>query len=190
MAGLGVQLTGDWRRALEILRRLEQQAGKALERAVLAEAHEIRGDIIKRLDSGKGFAAHAGATLFLRRATGNGKGSKILIASTAMRSGVTVIRLPGGGAFVGVARSAPKGRFRIAQIQEQGANIRITAKMRRFLHAMLRRAGAPRLPSRGTAKVTIRIPPRPFIGPVVSALKNSGRLERRIVARVKQELGL
>lgn len=185
--GLGVELTGSWRAAIDKLRILETRAGKALENAIVQEAHAIRADIVKGLDSGRGFVAHAPATLFLRRATGAGKGSKILIASAAMRAAVVVIRTA-GGAFVGVSRGAPRGRYRISEIQERGANINVTPRMRRFLHAMLRRGGAQ--PSAGMGRVTIRIPPRPFVGPVVAALQKSGRLERRIAARVKAELGV
>jgi hypothetical protein len=186
--------TGDWKKALAKLRDIEKRAGAALQRAVLAEANEIRAEMVKGIDSGspggKAFAGHAPATPYLRRATGAGKGGKILIASAAMRNSITVVRLAGGGAFVGVHRSAGKGRFRIAEIQETGRTINVTPRMRRFLHAMLRKSGAPRLAKGGGAKVTIRIPPRRFIGPIVSKYKDSGELEKRLLARVSAELGL
>jgi hypothetical protein len=192
VSGVGVTLTGDWRKALEKLKAIEAKAKPALERAILAEAHEIRGEMVRGIDSGspagKAFAPHAPATPYLRLAAG-GKGSKIEIASSTMRNAITVVRLPGGGAFIGVHRSAPKTRFRIAEIQERGATIRVTPRMRRFLHARLRRAGAPRVPS-GSAVVQIRIPPRPFIGPVVGKIQQSGQLQPRILARVAAELGL
>lgn len=187
---VNVQTTGDWKRALEKLKKIEKEAARALQRAILAEAHVIRGEMVGGIDSGAGFAPHAPATPYLRRATGRGKGSKVLIASAAMRNSITVVPIPGGGAFVGVHRSARKGRIRIAQIQEGGATITVTPRMRRFLHAMLRKAGAPRLTGGGAAVATIRIPPRPFIGPIVEKHRNSGELQRRIAARIAADLGL
>lgn len=190
---MSVKTTGDWKKAIEKLSLIEKGAASALERAILAEAHTIRGEMVKGIDSGspggKAFQAHAPATPYLRRATGAGKGGKILIASGALRNSITVVRLPGGGAFVGVHRSARKGRARIGEIQETGRNIRVTPKMRRFLHAMLRKSGAPR-GARGGASVTIRIPPRPFIGPIVDKFKDSNELQKRLLARVAAELGL
>jgi hypothetical protein len=189
-----VQTTGDWKVALEKLRRIEKDANRALQRAILAEAQNMRGEMVSGIDGGapggKAFAAHAPATPYLRRATGAGKGSKILIASSALRSSIIVLPLPGGGAFVGVHRSAKKGRIRIGQIQEAGATIRVTDRMRRFLHAMLRKAGAPRPPAGKGAAVTIRIPPRPFIGPIVAKYRSNGELQRRITARIARDLGL
>lgn len=188
-----VETTGDWKRALEKLRKIEKEANRALQRAILAEAHGIRGEMVGGIDGGSpggsAFAPHAPATPYLRRATGAGKGSKILIASSALRSSIVVVPLPGGGAFVGVHRSARKGRVRIGQIMEGGATITKTPRMRRFLHAMLRKAGAPRLAG-GVATATIRIPPRPFIGPIVEKYRNSGELQRRISARIARDLGL
>lgn len=192
MSGVRVQLTGDWKVALAKLQAIERKAKPALERAILAEAHEIRGEMVRGIDSGapggRPFAPHAPATPYLRLAAG-AKGSKIEIASSTMRNAITVVRLPSGGAFIGVHRSAPGKRLRIAEIQERGATIRVTPKMRRFLHARLRSVGAPRAAS-GVAVVQIRIPPRPFIGPVVAKIQHSGQLQQRILQRVAGELGL
>lgn len=188
-----VKTSGDWEKAIRKLQQIERDAGKALQRALLQEAHEIRNEMVGGIDSGSpagaSFKPHAPATLYLRRATKGGKGSKILIASATMRASIRVVPLPGGGAFVGVHRGAKKGRFRIAQIQEQGRNINVTPRMRRFLHAMLRKGGAPPPPP-GAARVTIRIPPRPFIAPIVAKYQKSGELEKRIAARVAADLGL
>ncbi len=190
---IGAKPTGDWEKAVQKLEFIEKNASKALGRAVLQEAHEIRNEMVTGIDGGgpggAKFEPHAPATPYLRKATKAGRGSKVLIASAAMRGSIRVVPLPGGGAFVGVHRASKKGRFRIAQIQEQGRNITVTPRMRRFLHAMMRKAGAPRPPP-GAARVTIRIPPRPFIGPIVAKYQQSGELQKRIAARVAAELGL
>lgn len=190
---LGVKTTGDWEKAVAKLQFLEKNAETALKRAVLQEAHELRNEMVTGIDGGapggKAFQPHATPTLYLRRVLGKGKGTKIMIASSGLRNAIRVVPLPGGGAFVGVSRSASKGRFRIAQIQEQGRTITITPRMRRFLHAMLRKAGAPPPPP-GAAKISIRIPPRPFISPIVAKYSGNDELQKRIVANVAAQLGL
>lgn len=194
MTSIHVGLDGDWRKAVEKLKAAEHGIRPALERAVQAEAQVVRGEMVRGVDSGspggQPFAPHAAATPYLRQATTGSKGTKIEIATSTMRNSITVVRLPGGGAFIGVHRTAAKGRLRIAQIQEEGRTIRVTDRMRRFLHARLRSVGAPPPPAGVPAVVTIRIPPRPFIGPVAAKYAHSDVLKERVVRRVAAELGL
>lgn len=190
---LGIKVTGDWEEAVRVLERAEKQIGPAVERALAQEAQALRGLMVEHIDTGA-FRPHAPATLFLRRATGGGKGSKVLIASGALRSSFRVVKLAGGGVFVGVLRTNSTGRGQtrrgnVAMIQEFGANITVTPRMRRFLHAKLRKAGAPPPPP-GAARVTIRIPPRPFVGPVIDwYLKHEWEHAKpRILAKVVRSI--
>lgn len=159
--------------------RLGQRMPIVLDQAIMQEAHYLRGKIIDKIDGGVP-PAHSPLTVAVRRFRGFG-GTKVLVASGALRGGVNVVKLPGGGAFVGVHRTAKRGdgksAVRIAEIHENGRTWQrqLTPKQRRFLMAALRSAGiAPSGSGSGTA-TTFRIPARRFIGPV---LESEGRPER------------
>lgn len=141
---------GDWGAMARIARTMNARFKRALEVAVLQEAHMLRGLIVKGIASqapgGAAFRPLSPLTIALRKVFGGG-GSKALIATGALRGSITVTRVPGSGpkAFVGVLRSAKgksgKSLANIGAIHEFGATIRKTAKMNRFLHAVARQAG-------------------------------------------------
>lgn len=169
---------GDWGRAIRVTRGMRTQFARAVEVSVMREAHYLRGLVVQGITSGapagQPFKPWAPLTVALR----GGKG-KILILSGALRASITVVRIRGGAdaaAFVGVQRTAP--RANVADVHERGATITVTPKMRRYLWARLREVGGG-APGAGTSYnspgvAVIRIPARPYIGPV---LERYGRPE-------------
>ncbi len=184
-------LTGDWARALRILAGAPRAIPHALNVAVLREAHDLRRRMIEGIDSGapagKKFAPHSPLTLVVRKMRGF-KGSKILVVTGALRGSIAVVSTGQGSAFVGVLRRRrhPSGKSAvdIAKIHEFGKTwtMPMTDRMRRFLFAAIKKAGLPPRPKAkgapGVASITIRIPPRPFIGPVVASHDRAAMVAR------------
>lgn len=197
--------TGDWAAMAKIARTMSARFKHALEVAVMQEAQFLRGLIVKGIASGapggRAFSPLSPLTIALRKVLG-GAGSKPLIATGALRGSITVTRVASSEpkAFVGVLRNAKskggKSLANIAEIHEFGANIRRTEKMNRFLHAMARRAGLGKESMQGGGVASksggkagvIRIPARPFIGPVVEKYARPEDVRRRFYARVAKAM--
>lgn len=189
---LGVTLDGDWAKAARILGSAEPRVQKALQQAVLQEAHFLRKQIVVGLRSGapggKAFKPLSPLTLIIRRYTGRGGGSKPLNATAQLAGSVIVKPLPGPGAFVGVLRAARGKRpANLAKIHEYGRTIRMTAKMRAFVGAIMRKSGLPRQPGRGRAVVVI--PARPFVGPVIARDGQRDLVAKRFWVNMARLLG-
>lgn len=194
-----MELTGDWAKAAKLASGLSARFQRAVAQATAQEAQQIRGNIVKGIRAGKGFAPLSPMTLAIRKAGGFG-GSKALIRTGALIGAITAVKV-GGGWFVGLLRQAKskggKSLANVGAIHEFGASWTqpFTAKSRRFLFAMLRKAGlsrgGPRAggPGGGGGKTTlsITIPARPFIGPVVEAAQKD--LAKRFWGRVAKAMG-
>lgn len=194
-----IKLVGDWAAASRIVETMAARFTAAADRAVLQEAHYLRGQMVQNITSGGAlagapFAPLSPATLLIRRFLGFG-GGKPLLVSGALRNGITVRKMPGGGAFVGVLRQGGGKRdlANVAEVHEFGAGpfqIVMTDRQRRFLMAALRSMGGPGGPGRtGGGVLVIRIPPRPFIGPVVDRFARPEDVRRRFFERVGAAMG-
>lgn len=207
---LKVRLVGDWRQASKLLKTAVEKDAmkKALYYATMLEAQEAKRQIVsgitRQSPAGKRFLPIAVITKILRLAKGF-RGSKALLVSGTLQKSI-VVRPAGIGRFyVGVLRNSRSadGRdlFRIATVHEYGAVIviRVTAKMRRYLMMTLNKYGArvrtphrfrgPNAGTLGRPIIVIRIPARPFIGPVLERLvKNRNALRKRMQANIASKL--
>ncbi|NUP12887.1 MAG: hypothetical protein HOW73_43160 [Polyangiaceae bacterium] len=161
-----------WARAISTLATASERLKKAEDQAVLKEAHFQRGKMIEGIDSGapggKPWRKHAPLTLLVRRFKGK-SGSKIMIATSALRGSVKVVPLPGGAAFVGANRKV--GKVNIAALHDEGRKYSKpwTARQRRFFFAVLRKAGETRGPrTKGSGVRKVFLPARPFVGPTIA----------------------
>lgn len=192
--------TGSWDAARRILASAPARIRAAQEKAVLQEAQFFRTQIVEGLRSGspggQGLEPLAPTTLAIRRLAGS-KGSKPLIRRGDLRNSITVVR-EGNGVFVGVLRSARASGggslVNIAATHEFGSRpiaLRLTPKVRAFLHAAFRKAGLEQTdsdkPSDGLA--VIRIPPRPFLRPVFDQHGTPEVAAKRFLDRVAKLLG-
>jgi hypothetical protein len=78
----------------------------------------------------------------------------------------------------------------VAQVQEFGGPpvvIPITPKMRKFLFAMLRRAGKELGQGSGRGVVVVQVPARPFLRPAFEKFRQGA--QRRFLERVAAKLG-
>jgi phage gpG-like protein len=195
-----VTRTGDWTAARRILASAPKRIREAQDKAVLQEAQFFRTKIVEGLRSGapggQALQPLAPTTLAIRRLRG-GKGTKPLIRHGDLRNSIAVVR-EGNGVFVGVLRSAKSSGggslVNIAAVHEFGSRpivVKITPKVRRFLHAAFRKAGLDEKsgdrPSTGVA--VIRIPARPFLRPVFEKYGAPEEVARRFVERVAKLLG-
>jgi hypothetical protein len=191
VAGLGLTLFGDWAKGVAILSDIETRFQKATEKAVLQEAHYLRGKMVQNITTGgqtagQPFAPPSPTTLIIRRFLGFG-GTKPLLVSGAMRSAITVIKTT-GGVFVGIKRAAKgtKGGVNLAELHEFGGGPwtrPMTPKQRRFLAAAFAAAGQ-KFGQGGGGVLKIRIPARPFIGPVVDMFAKGPDVAKRFWASV------
>lgn len=195
-AGISVKKIGQWEQTSAIVNTMVTKYQKAQRRATLKEAQLMRREIIKGFRTGapggKAFKPLEPSTLAVRAFKGRG-GKKPLIVSASLRNSIR-IKEQGDEVFVGVLRSAEKGLVNIAEMNEFGSRpivVPITDKSRRFLMAAFRKAGIVK-PSSGskTSVAIIRIPPRPFIGPVAeSALFAPAAVRKRYEANLAMEMG-
>jgi len=174
MVGVKVTKTGQWSQASAVVNTMIGTFSKAQRQATLKEAHLMRAEIVKGIRSGAPggvpFKPLAPTTLAVRALLGRG-GKKPLIVSGGLRNSIRV-KEQGDAVFVGVLRSADKGKANIAELNEFGSRpivVPITAKSRRFLMAAFRKAGTIQPSATGTTVAVIRIPPRPFVRPVAES---------------------
>jgi hypothetical protein len=175
-----VLLTGDWLAARRILANAGPRVRRAIDQAVLQEAHFMRGKIVEGLreqaPGGQPFRPLADSTIRVR-AFKRFRGTKALLVRGDLRNSITVER-DRDGAFVGVLRTA-RGRngmplANVAELNEFGSRpivIRVTPKMRAFLAAALRGSGSSGGGGgggggSGPGFIVVQIPARPFIRPV------------------------
>lgn len=197
MSGMGVRKTGDWARARKVLRALPGDLATASRKALLQEAHALRGQIVQGLTTqapgAEQLAAPAPLTLAARRLQ-RFSGTKALIVRGDLRNSIQVVAI-GDQIFVGVSRTARgsdgQSLVDIAQVQEYGSDpivIPITPAMRRFLAALFREAGedSRRGNAGGAGVVVVQVPARPFLRPTFDAFKAGA--ERRFLERVARLL--
>lgn len=185
-------LTGDWAEVGRILRVNQARLPLVIDRVVKAESERlakmIRLGITRQSPGGKKLRRPAASTILGRRLAGV-RGSLALVSSRKMLRSISARRTGLAAFFVGVPRKRAGSidMARIAQINEEGMGpviVRISPKMRRFLHVLFSRTGdaAPRGGER-PGFIVIRIPARPFIGPVVdhemAPRRALPRMERR-----------
>jgi hypothetical protein len=153
---LRLEMTGDWGGAREIERgALRAAVRRGLARGVAKGAVAIQARIKKNIARGR--SEHAPLHPF----TIAQKGSELpLVNHGDLLNGVSVQFLSELVAFIGVSRGAKangKDLVSIAAVQEFGATIKVTPRMRAFLHAR-------GLHLKRTTKAIV-IPPRPYVRP-------------------------
>lgn len=197
-----VTLTGDWAKLKDVLARAPGQVAAAARRAVLQEAHHLRNKIVEGIreqaPGGTKFKPISPLTAAARKLRGFG-GTKALIDRGDLRNAIKVVPEGSDGAFVGVHKSAVgkdgQSLVNIASVHEYGMGpiiVRITPAMRRYLAVLYRKAGMELGGggSGGTGVVVLRIPPRPFIGPVWKAEGTpSSKVGERFQSRFAAEMG-
>lgn len=186
-----VQRTGDW----AVVRRLLATAPAQLERAVgtalRQEAQLLRKEVVQGITrqspGGEALEQPSELTLAARKLRGFG-GTKALMVRGDLRNAVTAI-VRGTEAFVGVPRKA-RGKdgaplVDVAKVQEFGSAptvIPMTPAMRRFLFAVLKKAGKEPEGGGGKGVVVVRIPPRPFLRPAFRKFARGA--QKRFLGRV------
>jgi phage gpG-like protein len=164
---------------------------------VRQEAHALRNDIVQGLTSqapgGEPLKPPSPLTIAARQLEGFG-GSKALLVRGDLRDSITVI-VQGDEAFIGVSRSARSkdgaSMVDLAKLHEFGGPpviIPITPKMRRFLFALLRKAGKEPTGGGGRGVIVVQVPARPFLRPAFDKFREGAG--RRFLERVARELGL
>ena len=198
MAGFAVKLVGDWGKALRICGSMMQKLEQTQKRAVLQEAHFLRGEVVKGIregaPGGKEFKPLSPETLAIRKFEGFG-GTKPLIRRGDLRNSI-VVKSVGDMVFVGVLRTA-RGKdgqalVNVAETHEFGRGpfvVPITPKSRRFYHAALAKAG---LASKGgghggggVAVAIVTIPARPFLTPVFEKFCAPDQIKARFEKRMR-----
>jgi hypothetical protein len=183
---------GSWSAARRMLAAAPQRFRRAMDQAVLQEAHLHRKEIVEGLTSGspggKELAPLAPSTLATRRARGI-RGTKPLIARGDLRRAISVVKTP-RGVFVGILRTA-RGRdgqslVNVAKVHELGKVVvfRMTEDSRRYVAMMMRKAGIPPTGQSNTGGiVVVKIPARPFFRPVFEKLSKGApeRVLKRVV---------
>lgn len=199
-----VKLFGDWQKTARIADGMQARFERAQQQAVMREAHLVRSHIVKNITSGgshagRPFAALAPGTLIIRAFRGFG-GSKPLLVTGGLRNSVSVVKLAGGAVFVGVRRGTAakggKGGANLAEVHEFGGSwtVKMTARMRRFLAAAYRRAGqqfgrGSKGGGKGAGVIVVRIPARPFVGPVVEKFAKPEDVKKRFWDNVAKGMG-
>ena len=194
---MSVRKTGDWAVARRLLTAAPVKLKLAVGMALRQEAQLLRKEIVqgitKQAPGGEAFKPLSPLTLAARKMKGRG-GTKALMVRGDLRNAVAAI-VQGDEAFVGVPRKA-RGKdgesvVDVAQVQEFGAGpivIPMTPAMRRFLFALLRRAGVEKSGGSGRGVVVVQIPARPFLRPAFKQFEKG--VDKRFLGRVAALMGL
>ena len=196
----GLIKVGAWRQTRRILAAGPARTAAAIDKVMLQEAlffeKKVKTGFRTQAPGGKPFKPLAANTLKVRRFRGF-RGTKALIVKGDLRNSVKAIPISRGVAFVGVRRGARrrdgKDLVNIAKIHEFGFGpiiIRITPKMRRFLFAagiIGGRGGGGGGGEGGPGIIVVRIPARPFLGPVKDRWFVGPAARRRVPGRPASE---
>lgn len=200
----GSRKTGDWKRGQRLIEQAARAAPEALRRALLQEAHQLRGQMVQGIadqaPGGKRFRPLSAWTLAIRRLKG-GSHTKALIDTGSLRASITVHNPSPNRVFVGLLRTqrhkSGRGIVNIGVVHEFGAGpfvVRVTPKMRRFLAVVARKAGMPAGGGGGRGYVVIRIPARPFVRPTWERFGRLADIRQRLQTSfsklLRRELGL
>src|SRR5690606_20636125 len=194
---MAVSRTGDWARARRLLTAAPQRLQAAIGTAVRQEAHALRNEIVQGLTrqapGGEPLKPPSPLTIAARELEGFG-GTKALIVRGDLRNSITVF-VQGDEAFIGVSRSARSkvgaSMVDVAKLNEFGGPpviIPMTPKMRRFLFALLRKAGKEPTGGSGRGVIVVQVPARPFLRPAFDKFREGA--SKRFLERVAKELGL
>ncbi len=180
-------LFGDWAKAIRGIKDFASRSEKAFDMTSRDEAFLLQKTVVTgfaKQGIGASWPALSGMTLEMRRNASKiggqtSRGRKALVRTGALRRSVKVIRASKGVYTVGVHRGARskqgKPLANIAIIQERGARIRVSNKMRKFFMFLFIKGVINRPLSR--RKTSIVIPPRPFMAPAVK-LWRKGLVQR------------
>lgn len=166
---------GDWGKLGRLLHRLPTRLEIATKKALRKEAQFLRRQMVEGIKdqapAGKKFLPLAVTTLAVRKFKGF-NGTKALIRTGELRNSIQVVEAK-EGVFIGVhsMTKAKNGRdmVDIATIHEFGAGpftVTVTPKMRKFLMAAFRKAGLHGPYGKGNGLMILKIPKRPFVGPI------------------------
>jgi hypothetical protein len=193
-------MTGDWKGVGRILSTAGNGLAwkRAKKRAVLKEAHRLRGIMVGSFNKGgppgKRWKRLSVFTQLVSRAQGKGD-RRPLMDSGSLRNSHSVVEVDDDTVFVGVHRTAigkgkrgrdKQGRFvkagpgsplmNIALVHEHGSKpiyINVSPgsasgrKVRKFFLWLHKKTGGVIKPLRkNTVGIVVRIPPRPWIGPI------------------------
>ena len=192
---MSVRKTGDWTKARKLLAAGPLKLKAAIGVALRQEAQLLRKEIVQGITNqapgGRSLEQLSELTLEARQMKGLG-GTKALLVLGDLRNSVTVV-IKDHQAFIGILRKARdkdgNPLIDVAQVHEFGAGpivIPMTPAMRRFLFALLNRAGNPRTQGTGRGVVVVTIPARPFLRPAFE--KFSKGAQKRFLRRVAKQL--
>lgn len=154
-----IRLDHMWAEAQRLFPQIASKIPGALDRAVYAEAQDLRKIMIQQFRdqkpaTGPAWKPLSDFTLDARKAQGLG-GNKILIRSADLRNSVSIERRGVASVFVGVNRSAiakgkggaGMGMVNLGYIHELGAvaKITVTRKMQRFFFGVIMRQRRKRI---------------------------------------------
>lgn len=192
-----VRRTGEWAQARRLLGGAPERLRSAMGIALRQEAQALRNEVVRGLTQqapgGQTLRPPAPLTLAARTLSGFG-GTKSLLVRGDLRNAIAVV-IAGDEAFIGVPRSARAANGEsladLARLHEFGGPpviIPITPKMRRYLAALLRKAGKAPTGGSGRGVVVVQVPARPFLRPAFEVFRVGAG--RRFLARVAEQLGL
>jgi hypothetical protein len=199
-------LTGQWAEISDMLSRVGNPAiwQMARKRAMLREAHRLRTIMVQSFNRGgppgKKWKALSAFTQILGRIRGKGD-RRPLMDSGDLRNSHSVVEEDEDTVFVGVhrtARSKKKGKKKmsivnLAAVHENGAgpfSVKVSEKMRRWWRGVLVPGSHGQIKplSPNTRFLVIRIPARPWIGPIWD--KEQDTSSRNIMQDTVEGLGV
>jgi hypothetical protein len=194
---MDVRKVGSWDRVRNLLASAPKRIRDAREKVLVQEAEFFRTKVVEGIreqaPGGVAFKPLAPTTIAIRRFGGFSETQALL----GLADSITVAR-EGDQLFVGVPRSARsrsgKPLAEVARVLEAGSPpivVKLTPRARRFLHLAFRKAGLDtRRPGQSsTGIVIVRIPARPFLGPVFEKHAGPDQAARRLLDRVSKDLG-
>ena len=180
MLDFNIGFDSGWTRVVSGLAGMPLRLRTAQRRALMEQAKRfqtaVRVGIEQQAPGGKPFAPLSPFTLAVRQFL-NMPSTKALLVRGRLSRGVKVKKITEDDIFVGVLNDGTEGSrglplIKVALTEEYGSEfvIQITPKMHAFFMAVLRTQDLPIGPpgsGRSSGQLYIRIPPRPFLQPVM-----------------------
>ncbi len=188
---IAIRLTNSWVRVERMVGRLPAAVLRAERQALQQEAQFFRTKLVEGIKDqapgGKAFKPLSPLTIAIRYFS-RLRSTKALIERGDLLRSIRVHKLDEDKYFIGIHRTA-RNRFGkslvdIGKMHEFGAGpfvIRLTPKMRAFLHMAFRKMRLPESHGgHGSGQMVLRIPARPVFGPVLEKYGKRADVEKRM----------
>lgn len=201
--GVSVTRTGDWARMQHVLRGVATKSGGIIDDSIRAEAELAAAKVRENIDSGGALGGERWPELSTTTLAISPSARPLLGKHGEMRDAVKAHKLRKGIFMVGIARGTLSRSgvdlSLVGAVHESGAQLTVSWTPKRlrmfwglvgkFLDRRDKPYRRPRKGTSGTKTTVVRIPPRPFLRPMLARMRTptyglKGRVQQYFMRRI------